>query len=67
MSLNLKFWVAFIIFAITMIVGIQMQSGSIAQYSLFAIGVVSVLFALYFEGKRRIKILINIIKGFKND
>lgn len=67
MSLNFKSWISLILFVITMLVGFQMKSGGIAQYSLFAIAIVSVLFSLYFEGKRRLMILINVIKGFKND
>lgn len=58
---NLKFWIGFVTFAVLMLLGLQ--ANGLIQKIMFAMAILAITYAFYFEGKRRIKILIQFLKN----
>lgn len=61
MNDNFKFWVGFVTFVVLMILGLQAHG--LIQEIMFLIAIVAITYAFYFEGKRRIKILVQFLKN----
>lgn len=62
MNNNSKFWLGFITFIIFTFIGLHTSNVLLKDIS-FAIGIIGIISALFFEGKRRIVVVIDFFKS----